>query len=85
MSGEDLRPLKKLAIWSLIVAAGLISAFVSFLSLVSVWIGFSEIHRAGSWLPVTGGILIFLLTLWLYIRAAGALRRHLKSPDLFEL
>ena len=41
---------KKIWLWSLIIALGLIAAYIGFLSLVSIWIGIDHSHQAGFWI-----------------------------------
>lgn len=85
MSREDLQPLKAIGVWACIILGGLVTACISFVSLISIWEGFSHIHQSGSWVPILAGTLVFGLVLWLYVRAAKAIHSRLNSEDLLDL
>lgn len=85
MNPEQLAWLKAIAIWSFIIAAGLVTACIGFISVVSVWTGFTHMHESGFWVPILGGTVIFIVALWVYLRAARTVYGHLKSQDLFDL
>jgi hypothetical protein len=85
MTREDLQPLKGIAVWACIIAGGLVTACISLVSLVSIWQGFTHIHRPGSWVPIVAGTLVFGLALCLYVRGAKAIHSRLNSEELLDL
>jgi hypothetical protein len=85
VTSEERQPFKAIAVWSLIIAGGLVTAAIAFISLVSVWQGFTQIHRSASWVPIVAGALALGISLWAYLLAVKALRRRLKEPEPFAL
>jgi len=85
MNPEHFARLKAAGIWSFIVAAGLVTAGIAFISVVSVWTGFTHIHQSGSWVPILAGTVILVVALWAYLLTAKALYGHLRSQGLFDL
>ena len=85
MTQESLQLVKTIGVWSLIITAGLLTVAVGFVSLISVWVGITHMDRAGAWAPISAGALVFAIVFWSYISAARALRRQLKTPELFEI
>jgi len=82
---EVLALVKAVAVWTSIIVAGLVTACIGFVSVVSIWTGFTHVGQSGSWVPILAGTVIFLVALWVYLRAAKALYGHLKSQELFDL
>jgi len=82
---EDLQPLKGCAVWAFIIVGGLVTACISFISLVSIWEGFTHIHRSGSWVPIVAGTLLFGLTVWLYVRGAKAIYSRLTRDESLDV
>jgi len=68
MIHEDPLPFKTVFAWCFVILSGLIAAYIAFLSLISVWVGFTHIYRAGSWVPILVGIVLLTIVLWLYFR-----------------
>ena len=85
MTSELSMPLKTIAMWACIIVGGLITACISLLSLVSIWEGFTHIHRSGSWVPIVAGTLVLGLALWLYVRAVKAIHGLFNSEELLNL
>ena len=68
MIEEDRLQFKTVFAWCFVILSGLIAAYIAFLSLISVWVGFTHLYRAGSWVPILVGIVLLSLVLWLYVR-----------------
>jgi hypothetical protein len=85
MTREDLRPLKAIAVWACIIVGGLVTACIGLVSLVSIWEGFTHVHRPGFWIPIAAGTLVFGLALWLYVRGAKAIHSRLNNGELLDL
>ena len=85
MKPEVVALFKAVAVWSFIIVAGLVTACIGFVSVVSIWTGFTHVGQSGSWVPILAGIVIFLIALWVYLRAAKALYSQLKSQELYDL
>ena len=76
---------KKMLFWTFLVLAGILSAFIALVSLISVWIGIKYIHESGSWVPISGGTLLFVLVSWLYLRSVMSFHYHIKKDAVFEI
>jgi len=76
---------KKILFWTFVVAAGIFSFSIALSSLISVWIGIRYIHQAGSWVPISGGIILFGLVCWLYLCGVRSFHYHIKKDALFEI
>lgn len=68
--------------WSFIISGGILSALTGFLSFASVWVGLSNLHRKGWWVPVLAGILLVTLVCWLYLRATRAVLSKTRDQGL---
>ena len=85
MIQDDPLPLKAICVWCVVIATGLITAYIGFVSLVSVWVGFTHIDRSGSWVPILAGTIVFVIVSLLYCRATRAILGRLKSEDVFDI
>ena len=86
MIQEDPLPFKTVFAWCFIILSGLIAAYIAFLSLISVWVGFTHIYRAGSWVPILVGIVLLALVSWLYFRLSRTILRlsHRKEEGIID-
>jgi hypothetical protein len=85
MNSEHPFPAKKIWLWCLIVLCGLLTAYLGFVSLVSVWVGLGHMHQAGFWVPVLAGTLSLMGIFWLYFRLARYLFRHMREENIVNL
>ena len=76
---------KKMLFWTFVIVVGILSASISMVSLISVWIGIKSIHESGSWIPISGGTILFGLVCWLYFRCVKSFHYHIKKDALFEI
>jgi hypothetical protein len=84
ISGEPLS-FKKIWLWSLIIALGLIAAYIGFLSLVSIWIGLDHAHQAGFWVPVLVGTSFLMTIFYFFLRITRNILRHMKEEDVVNI
>jgi hypothetical protein len=84
ISGEPVS-FKKIWLWSLIIALGLISAYIGFLSLVSIWIGLDHAHQDGFWVPVLVGISFSMTIFYFFLRITRHILRYMKEEDMINL
>jgi len=75
MIQEDPLPFKTVFAWCFVILTGLVATDIVFLSLISVWVGFTHLYRAGSWVPILAGMVLLILVLWLYFRLARTILR----------
>jgi len=76
--------LKNFLRWILLIAYTLAASYLGFISLVSVWSGFKNLHQYGFWVPIIAGIISFILILFLFIRITNPLLSQMKQKDLFN-
>jgi len=73
--------LKKIWLWCLIIACGLMSAYLAFISLVSVWIGLGHMHQAGFWVPIIFGITLLMIVSYICFQASRYILNHIKEEN----
>ena len=76
---------RKIWLWVLIIASGLVAACVGFISIVSIWIGVKHSQQAGFWVPILSGILSFAIMSWLFLWVKKRILRQIKEEDLVNL
>lgn len=76
---------KRVWLWSLFVACGLIAAYICFISIVSVWVGLDHIHQSGFWVPILVGLLVLVGVTGVFLRIAKGIRRLMRDQDLIHL
>jgi hypothetical protein len=84
ISGEPVS-LKKIWLWFLIIVLGLISAYIGFLSLVSVWIGLDHAHQAGFWVPVLVGTSFLMTIFYFFLRITRHILKYMKEEDVVNI
>ncbi len=84
MIQEDRLQFKTVLAWCFVILSGLIAAYLAFLSLISVWVGFTHIYRAGSWVPILAGIVLLTLISWLYYRLVRTILSHRKEEGIIN-
>jgi len=84
ISGEPVS-FKKIWLWSLIIALGLISTYIGFLSLVSIWIGLDHAHQAGFWVPVLVGTSFLMTIFYFFLRITRQILKHMKEEDVVNI
>jgi uncharacterized membrane protein HdeD (DUF308 family) len=77
--------LRKIWIWGLITACGLVAACIAFVSIVSVWVGIEHPNQAGFWVPILAGTLSFAITAWIFLAVTKSILRQIKEDDLVNL
>jgi hypothetical protein len=76
---------RKIWLWTLIIACGLVAACVGFFSIVSIWIGIKHTQQAGFWVPLLSGIVSFAIVCWLFLWVKKYILRQIKEEDLVNL
>ena len=84
MIQEDRLQFKTVFAWCFVILSGLIAGFITFLSLISVWVGFTHLYRAGSWVPILAGMVLLTLVAWLYFRLARTILTHRKEAGIIN-
>lgn len=73
---------KKILLWCIIGTSGIVTICLMFISVVSIWTGFTYMKQAGFWIPILGGTLLLFLVLFLFIRATKRILFHMKDEDV---
>jgi hypothetical protein len=76
---------RKIWLWTLIIACGLVAACIGFISIISIWIGIKHTQQAGFWVPLLSGILSFAIVCWLFLWVKKYILRQIKEEDLVNL
>ena len=76
---------RKIWLWALIIACGLVAACICFISIVSIWIGIKNNRHAGFWVPILSGLLSFAIVSWLFLWVKKYILRQIKEEDLVNL
>jgi riboflavin transporter FmnP len=76
---------KRIWLWSLLVACGLLTAYIFFISVVSVWVGLDHMHQSGFWVPILVGLLVLASATAIFLRIARGIRRLMRDQDLIRL
>ena len=84
MIQEDRLQFKTVFAWGFVIISGLIAAYIAFLSLISVWVGFTHLYRAGSWVPILAGMVLLTLVSWLYFRLARTILTNRKEEGVIN-
>ena len=77
--------IKKVCLWCLIVACGIVTVCLVFVSFVSMWTGFSHLQQNGFWVPVLAGTTMLILVLFLFIHATKRILFHMKEEDVLNV
>ncbi len=75
-------PLKDIILWCLIIACGMITVYLCFISLVSIWIGIAHSNQPGWWIPVLTGTCFFIAVFFAFLRTALYISSHIKKKDI---
>lgn len=77
--------LRKIWLWGLIIACGLVAACITFVSIVSIWVGIEHPYQSGSWVPILAGTLSFIITAWIFLAVTKSILRQIEEEDLGNL
>lgn len=85
MITKDPLPLKSIILKILLFCCGLITAYILFVSLVSVWVGLNHPQQDGFWMPVATGAFFMIATLCLFLRLLKFVLNQVKEKDFIDL
>ena len=77
--------LRKIWLWGLIIACGLVAACITFVSIVSIWVGIDHPYQYGSWVPILAGTLSFTITAWIFLAVTKSILRQIKEDHLVNV
>jgi hypothetical protein len=76
-------PVKKAGLWFIVAILGAGIFLIIYLSLISINIGFRNMDRDGSFIPVLTGILSITFCTFLFIFVIKSILTSMKEKDLF--
>ena len=77
-------PVKKTVLFSLITVIGLALSYITFLSLVSVYVGLGNTNQDGFWIPVICGILVIIFCVVSFIVLLKIIKNQLTEKDIIH-
>jgi uncharacterized membrane protein HdeD (DUF308 family) len=69
---------------SLIVLFGLIIAYIIFIALISINVGFTHLQQNGFWVPILAGSISIGVCLWLFISFSRIVIDRMKDKDIID-
>ncbi len=85
MIPSETPPFKKILLWSLIIVCGMASAYLMFISVVSIWIGIGNAHQGGYWVPIAVGITLFFSISWVFLRLISRITRRMEQEKTVNI
>ena len=61
------------------------TAYLAFVSIVSVWVGLGNMHQTGFWVPVLLGISFLMVVMNIFLRIMRHLLKYIKEEDVINL
>ncbi|OGP96565.1 MAG: hypothetical protein A2Z39_00485 [Deltaproteobacteria bacterium RBG_19FT_COMBO_46_9] len=77
-------PLRNMIFKSLIVVMGLVIAYIIFIALISINVGFTHVKQDGFWVPILAGLIFIVLCLWLFIGITRSVINRMKDRDIID-
>lgn len=74
--------IKKLALLLLLFFISMATLYLILISIISISTGLNNLERAGFWMPIVFGLLIFLITIFL-IRLIVYMVRQIKTKEYY--
>ncbi len=69
---------------SLIVILSLAIAYVIFIALISINMGFTHLNQDGFWVPILAGLISIALCLWFLISITRSVINRMKDRDIID-
>jgi cytochrome c biogenesis protein CcdA len=77
-------PLRNTVLKSLITGMGIIVAYIVFIALISINVGFTHLNQDGFWVPILAGIISIVALLWLFISFSRSMINRMKDKDIID-
>jgi cytochrome c biogenesis protein CcdA len=77
-------PLRNMIFKSLIVILSLAIAYVIFIALISINMGFTHLNQDGFWVPILAGLISIALCLWFLISMTRSVINRMKDRDIID-
>jgi len=72
-------------LWCLIFISGLVTAYMGFIALVSVWVGLGHLDQPGCWVPILVGLLFFIALCSFFLRTLKRLLGRLRNQAIVNI
>ena len=76
--------LKKLSLYIFLACLCIMSAYVIFIAILSIRIGWSYQQHDGFWMPIAAGFISIFCCLWLLVWFSKSILTKIRQKDLFE-
>jgi len=76
---------RKACLTGLIVALSLLAAYLCFISLVTLSVGFRHMDRLGFWVPILAGAIALATVIWIFLRAVKRVLSEMKDEDMINV
>jgi len=77
-------PLRNICLKFLLVGVGLIFAYIIFIALISINVGFTHLQQDGFWVPILAGLLFIAGCLWLFLSFSRFIINRMKEKDIID-
>lgn len=74
-----------MGLWSLFLLSALLTAYIFFAAIVSIWVGLSHVKQDGFWMPILAGFLSMILVLWPFLRISRFIFHSMKEKDTINI
>jgi hypothetical protein len=78
-------PLKNVGLYILLIFGGLLSAYITFVGLISIWIGLRHSQQDGFWMPILLGALFIITIVLFFARLTNFVRNQMREKDIIEV
>jgi hypothetical protein len=78
-------PLKRIGLHCVLISCCLLAVYLSFISLISVWVGLGYTSQSGFWVPILAGGISLILVLWALLRIVRHLLIQMKEHDVVNI
>ncbi len=78
-------PLKNIGLWLLLFCGGLITVYIIFIALISIYVGIHHLQQDGFWMPMLAGIFSIMAILWLFFCFIKFVFNQMKEKDIINI
>ena len=69
----------------LLVCFGLLTAYIVFIGLISIWVGLNHQFQDGFLIPIIVGVISIMASLWLFFRFSRYISQKIKDKELVHI
>jgi hypothetical protein len=85
MNSRDSISFRLIWLWFLILLSGLVTAYLGFVALVSVWVGVAHLNQPGCWVPILAGLFLFIGLCSFFLRILKRLLGRLRNQAVVNI